>query len=293
MSILPARLRLKASSAIVVLAAFGAFACANRRSEPTTATPSAEESAAASDRIRELEVTVAELRQQQQEQAAELLRLRSETESSVGASPVSVPGSPPAVVGSDAETARTELNVDRTKQGGLVIPPLRLGMTKEEVRAARGDPSAWSDNYWYYDKVRLDFAEGRLAAVDNPSKPLPRVNAAPNVSIRPGMTKNEVEALQGTPTARSGSQWYYDTTRLDFDGQRLTRIEGTLPTPAPRAGGYTGNSSGYYKPPVAENGDVRGWDNDGDGRTEPVHVRGYYRRDGTYVRGHYRARPRR
>jgi hypothetical protein len=48
-----------------------------------------------------------------------------------------------------------------------------------------------------------------------------------------------------------------------------------------------------YLPPVAENGDIRGVDNDGDGRTEPVHVRGYTRKDGTYVRGHYRASPKR
>ena len=48
-----------------------------------------------------------------------------------------------------------------------------------------------------------------------------------------------------------------------------------------------------YPPPVAENGDIRAADNDGDGRAETVYVRGYYRKDGTYVRGHYRARPRR
>lgn len=55
------------------------------------------------------------------------------------------------------------------------------------------------------------------------------------------------------------------------------------------------NQPGYkeykYQPSVAENGDVRGRDNDGDGRSEPVHVRGYHRKDGTYVRGHYRAAP--
>lgn len=45
-------------------------------------------------------------------------------------------------------------------------------------------------------------------------------------------------------------------------------------------------------PPIAENGDLRGFDNDSDGRAEPVHVRGYFRKDGTYVRGHYRALPR-
>jgi len=45
-------------------------------------------------------------------------------------------------------------------------------------------------------------------------------------------------------------------------------------------------------PHRAENGDLYNWDNDGDGRREPVYVRGYFRKDGTYVRGHYRARPR-
>jgi len=43
----------------------------------------------------------------------------------------------------------------------------------------------------------------------------------------------------------------------------------------------------------AENGDVYNVDNDGDGRREPVYVRGYYRKDGSYVRSHYRARSRR
>ena len=48
-----------------------------------------------------------------------------------------------------------------------------------------------------------------------------------------------------------------------------------------------------WSPGVAENGDVRGADNDGDGRAEPTHVNGYFRKNGTYVRSHYRALPRR
>ena len=44
---------------------------------------------------------------------------------------------------------------------------------------------------------------------------------------------------------------------------------------------------------MAENGDIYGADNDGDGRREYIYVHGYYRKDGTYVRGHYRAAPRR
>jgi hypothetical protein len=48
-----------------------------------------------------------------------------------------------------------------------------------------------------------------------------------------------------------------------------------------------------HSPNRAENGDYYGIDNDGDGRIETVYVRGYYRKNGTYVRSHYRARPRR
>ena len=44
-------------------------------------------------------------------------------------------------------------------------------------------------------------------------------------------------------------------------------------------------------PKTAENGDVRGRDNDGDGRKEPVFVKSYIKKDGTVVQGQYRALP--
>jgi hypothetical protein len=62
-----------------------------------------------------------------------------------------------------------------------------------------------------------------------------------------------------------------------------TTAENTLSTPS--------SIIGYNIHPVAENGDLYGYDNDGDGRTETVYVKGYYRKDGTYVRSHYRASP--
>jgi hypothetical protein len=46
-------------------------------------------------------------------------------------------------------------------------------------------------------------------------------------------------------------------------------------------------------PPCAENGSCYGDISDATGRPKTVHVDGYYRRDGTYVRGHYRSSPRR
>jgi hypothetical protein len=46
-------------------------------------------------------------------------------------------------------------------------------------------------------------------------------------------------------------------------------------------------------PTCAENGSCYGDLSALTGRPKTVHVRGYYRKDGTYVRGHYRSRPRR
>lgn len=45
--------------------------------------------------------------------------------------------------------------------------------------------------------------------------------------------------------------------------------------------------------PVAENGSYYGEMSPNTGRPKTVHVDGYYRKDGTYVRGHYRSSPRR
>jgi hypothetical protein len=43
----------------------------------------------------------------------------------------------------------------------------------------------------------------------------------------------------------------------------------------------------------AENGSCYGDISDLTRRSKTVHIRGYYRKDGTYVRGHYRSNPRR
>jgi len=48
-----------------------------------------------------------------------------------------------------------------------------------------------------------------------------------------------------------------------------------------------------YKPTCAENGSCYGDISTLTGRAKTVHVGGYYRKNGTYVRGHYRSRPRR
>jgi predicted small lipoprotein YifL len=71
---------------------------------------------------------------------------------------------------------------------------------------------------------------------------------------------------------------------------------GTAAAAAPSSPSATGSRSSVEErnaPPVAENGTYYGEISPATGRAKTVHVEGYYRRDGTYVRGHYRSAPRR
>ena len=58
------------------------------------------------------------------------------------------------------------------------------------------------------------------------------------------------------------------------------------------AGDATKKTSGVTGAVCAENGSCYGDISEGTGRPKTVEVQGYYRKDGTYVRGHYRSPPR-
>lgn len=62
---------------------------------------------------------------------------------------------------------------------------------------------------------------------------------------------------------------------------------------SPRSYGTTAPASHYYRSSsyCAENGSCYGDVSHRTGREKTVHVQGYYRKNGTYVRGHYRSRP--
>ena len=68
---------------------------------------------------------------------------------------------------------------------------------------------------------------------------------------------------------------------------RLTDAQRAVVTAA------TDSAARALKPRCVENGSCYGDISAATGRPKTVYVGGYYRRDGTYVRGHYRSRPRR
>jgi hypothetical protein len=79
----------------------------------------------------------------------------------------------------------------------------------------------------------------------------------------------------------------FDATKpFTFENHRTPSQ--TLPS-TPSVGTYT--TTPTY-PFVAENGSYYGEPN-ANGVPKTVHVNGYFRKDGTYVRGHYRSSPRR
>lgn len=161
-----------------------------------------------------------------------------------------------------ALTGAHELVVLLSELNGLSIS---LGTSKNDILAVLGTPTRvtnWSNTtqcWWYGGGSYLVLKNGKLANYSNygnlPIRLLPEV----------------------PPTAQNVANQTVISTAKTATPSKFTTY---FPT----------NST--YKPPVAENGSYYGEISKLTGRPKTVHVKGYYRKDGTYVRGHYRSRPR-
>ena len=123
---------------------------------------------------------------------------------------------------------------------------------------------------------------------------------------------------QNLPPAKSKSSGILTGSLLLFGVAAISAITGVVPTlpsytPTPSVSvqpAYSGSSSGGYPSSnystqssnslnssyggnqgVAENGSYYGEISEATGRRKTVHVNGYTRQNGTYVRGHYRSPP--
>lgn len=76
-------------------------------------------------------------------------------------------------------------------------------------------------------------------------------------------------------------------------GRDETGISASADASSPSVTGNGPSVEERSAPPVAENDSYYGEISPATGRPKTVHVQGYYRKDGTYVRGHYRSAPRR
>lgn len=119
-----------------------------------------------------------------------------------------------------------------------------------------------------------------------------RITATPASEIHPVAENDsyygEISDLTGRPKTVF-VQGYYRK-----DGTYVRSHYRSLPGDQPAVRGPPLIADGYDTAPfVAENGSYYGQPSELTGRPKTVHVGGYHRKDGTYVRGHYRSKPRR
>jgi hypothetical protein len=114
-----------------------------------------------------------------------------------------------------------------------------------------------------------------------------------------------------------GSEWYCESGYVRFQGKcALKRLINFAGSDTPQPGSISSSLKDFSTPTLnsnsivpsfkepsngtgqsvirscAENGSCYGDISAGTGRPKTVPVRGYYRKDGTYVRGYYRSKPR-
>ena len=111
-----------------------------------------------------------------------------------------------------------------------------------------------------------------------------------NAELLEALTKYQAAAtaaIKRVCSTRSGAGRLERITTTQAPSTYLEPETGTYNTRDPPLLKYVG------RPYIAENGSYYGQISNLTGRPKTVHVRGYYRKDGTYVRGHYRSKPRR
>jgi hypothetical protein len=168
--------------------------------------------------------------------------------------------------------------------------------TARDVEAVLGWPTQESGNHleWRYGSARIVFdSAGRVAATHHTGELLwsRSVGGGTLAGLRHGTAAWPQLAENGSyygeispDTGRPKTVFVQGYNRSDGTHVRShyrSAASADLPvtTRATRIG-----------PGVAENGSYYGQISGATGRPKTTHARGYYRRDGTYVRGHYRSR---
>jgi outer membrane protein assembly factor BamE (lipoprotein component of BamABCDE complex) len=99
-----------------------------------------------------------------------------------------------------------------------------IGSTKDEVLAIQGTPTSISNNVWHYSYSRVSFSGGKVIGFNNISNNLKIQIASKSSKLEYftiGSTKDEVLAVQGTPTSISNNVWYYSYSRVSFSGGKV------------------------------------------------------------------------
>lgn len=111
----------------------------------------------------------------------------------------------------------------------VIRPYITLGLTKDEVLAITGEPTASSPDKLGYQGSELYFKDGKVSGwkIDPAGAPL-RVKLWPDgpvdtslESFTVGSSKNEVLVVQGTPTAFTADRFSYGGSEVYFQNDRV------------------------------------------------------------------------
>lgn len=192
-------------------------------------------------------------------------------------------------------------------------PAVVVGSASSVPEAPTHEPSDEED-YDEYDKA-LDEMQERAAAEDQhadlepaeevePDEPQPEpsidfsdvadddATPAPSQTYTLDGQSQDGGADDYTPDDDSLDDGSLDTT-TDVYPSTTTRSRSVDSSYSPPYIAPTPDPLPSYNPPVAENGSYYGEISEATGRPKTVHVRPYFRKDGTYVRGHTRSPPKR
>ena len=193
--------------------------------------------------------------------------------------------------------------------GDQVYLPLRA-LTDEMGARLAWDPETRS--------VAISLPKPAATAVPSIGDAVPASSVAPVPYLALGSSESDVRRALGDPervfTVAGCDDWWYGLSCVYLRAGRVvgwftlnrdlhlapglpaTQMVLAYPAPPPTLTGATGSptTAAPAAPPlVAGNGSYYGEISKETGRPKEVHVNGYYRKDGTYVRGHYRSSPRR
>ena len=176
---------------------------------------------------------------------------------------------------------------------------INLGDTKKDVLEVLGAPTdvskypALEKEVWSYGFSSITFKNGRVDEYSGGQNL--------KISINPnGKYLNIDESNKGPSESYSynGKQYLIEEEE-NYYGVTVRSTSSLLPTEISpdqisnyrnyKVADYYGN----YHPFIAENGSYYGQISEYTSRPKTVYVRSYFRRDGTYVRSHFRSRPRR
>jgi len=156
---------------------------------------------------------------------------------------------PDAVPEPVQKAAAEEPRSGRRQPGAASAQPVRLlpyitaGLTEPEVIAVQGPPDSASDDKLVYGKSEFTFTHGQLTGWKiDPASTQIRVKLWPNAPVDPdqesftvGSSKNEVLAVQGTPSRYSENVFGYGNSEVYFKNGRVVSWK-NAPGPAPLRG---------------------------------------------------------